>query len=94
MQNDEILKLVYKESSSYPFRSMNWSYSKGDTVDESCVILTARLEGLDLTDFSPEEMPRQTLNKLYVALTRSRKTLYLIKPSDFSEIKVELFDAI
>lgn len=94
LQNDEILKLVYKESSSYPFRSMNWSYSKGDTVDESCVILTARLEGLDLTDFSPEEMPRQTLNKLYVALTRSRKTLFLIKPSVFSEIKVELFDAI
>lgn len=28
------------EAGKYTFPALNWSYSKGDTVDSACVILT------------------------------------------------------
>lgn len=87
LADDEILKLVYNNSSMYSFRSMNWSYSKGNTVDAACVILTEGFEELDEDTFSPQEISQSTINKLYVALTRSRGNVYLIKASDFNRVK-------
>ena len=87
LENDHILKLVYKDSASYTFRAMNWSYSKGDTVDEACVILTDKFENLNEGSFSVSKIPIPTINKLYVALTRSRGNLYIIKQSMFKVVK-------
>lgn len=47
LSNDQVMKLVYKGSGEYSFLSMNWSYSKGDTVSSACVIPTNRFENLD-----------------------------------------------
>jgi DNA helicase-2/ATP-dependent DNA helicase PcrA len=66
---------------------MNWSYSKGDTVNSACVILTDGLDNLDSESFDPEKVKLTTLNKLYVAMTRSRGDLYLIKASTFKKLK-------
>lgn len=87
LDNPQIVKLVFKEAATYSFRAMNWSYAKGDTVDAACVILTDRFERLDDDYFSTEGIPVSTINKLYVAMTRSRGDLYLIKASTFKEIK-------
>ena len=87
LENDHILKLIYKDSASYTFRAMNWSYSKGDTVDEACVILTDKFENLNEDSFSVSKIPIPTINKLYVALTRSRGNLYIIKQSMFKVVK-------
>ena len=40
LDNKQIVKLVFKEADKYSFQALNWSYSKGDTVDAACVILT------------------------------------------------------
>ena len=66
---------------------MNWSYSKGDTMDSTCVILTNGFEKLSEKNFSTEGISRQTINRLYVALTRSRGNVYLIKASAFKSVK-------
>ena len=66
---------------------MNWSYSKGDTVAEACVILTKDFESMDRNDFTSQDIPVTTKNKLYVALTRSAGNLYLVKASVFKKIK-------
>ena len=87
LSNDEIIKLVYNNSDSYAFRSVNWSYSKGDTMDSTCVVLTNGFERLAEEDFSPEGISRRTINKLYVALTRSRGDVYLIRASVFKSVK-------
>lgn len=87
LSNDEIVKLVYKNSDRYAFRSVNWSYSKGDTMNSTCVVLTKGFERLSEDDFSPEGMPRATINKLYVALTRSRGNVYLIRASAFKSVR-------
>ncbi len=87
LSNSRIVKLVYSESSQYSFPALNWSYSKGDTVNCACVILTKELEKFDEDNFSTEKLSISTLNKLYVAMTRSRGDLYLIKSSTFKKLQ-------
>ncbi len=87
LDNGQILKLVFKESDKYSFRALNWSYSKGDTVNAACVILTDKLEHLDNDCFSIQGISASTINKLYVAMTRSRRNLYLMKASTFKKVK-------
>lgn len=91
LQNPEVLKLVYNGAASYSFVAMNWSYSKGDTVDAACVILTDKFEELDTDEFSLVGIPVQTINKLYVAMTRSKGELFLIKASVFKKYKSDYF---
>lgn len=87
IQNPTILKLVYNKSTNYSFETMNWSYSKGDTVDASCVILTEKFEKLDTDGFSLSGIPMSTINKLYVAMTRSKGDLFLLKASVFKKYR-------
>lgn len=87
LADDRITKLVFRDAAQYSFKSLNWSYSKGDTVDAACVILTDKFEQLDNENYSPKGIPVSTINKLYVAMTRSRGNLYLMKSSTFKEIK-------
>ena len=56
-------------------------------MDSTCVILTDGFEKLAEEKFSPEAMPRQTINKLYVALTRSRGDVYLMRASVFKTVR-------
>ena len=87
LDNDQITKLVFQEAAKYSFPALNWSYSKGDTVDAACVILTDALDNLDNDEFNLEGIRPSTLNKLYVAMTRSRGDLYLMKASTFKTLK-------
>lgn len=87
LNDNRITKLVFRDADQYSFKSMNWSYSKGDTVDAACVILTDRFEQLDDEKYLPKGTPVSTINKLYVAMTRSRGNLYLIKSSTFKELE-------
>ena len=87
LDNDQITKLVFQKASNYTFPALNWSYSKGDTLDSACVILTDGLENFDSNRFNPIKLKPSTLNKLYVAMTRSRGDLYLMKASTFKALK-------
>lgn len=87
LDNNQITKLVFQEAANYSFPALNWSYSKGDTVDAACVILTDALDNLDSDKFNPERVKLSTINKLYVAMTRSRGNLYLMKASTFKALK-------
>lgn len=87
LNDNSIIKLVYKNAAKYSFRAMNWSYSKGDTVDAACVILPQSLNSFSDDIFSLEDIPTTTINKLYVAMTRSRGNLYIIRHSTFEKIK-------
>lgn len=87
--DNTITKLVYSNSAKYLFNALNWSYSKGDTLNCACVILTDKFEKLDEDDFKVGKIPSSTINKLYVAMTRSRGDLYLVKASVFKKIQKE-----
>lgn len=87
LDDDRVIKLVFQNAGKYSFPSLNWSYSKGDTIDSACVILTDGLDNLDSDKFNPDIIKLSTLNKLYVAMTRSRGDLYLMKSSTFKVLK-------
>ena len=87
LEDDTIIKLVYQNSSAYSFHAVNWSYSKGDTLDSVCVILTDKFDMLDGNEFSCGRIPKATVNKLYVAMTRTKGNLYLIKSDTFKSVK-------
>lgn len=87
LDNNEITKLVFQGAANYSFSALNWSYSKGDTVNAACVILTESLDNLDSDKFSARKIKVSTLNKLYVAMTRSCGNLYLMKSSTFKTLK-------
>lgn len=87
LNNDNIVKLVYSNAIKYTFNSINWSYSKGDTINSVCVILTNEFEKILDEDFDCSNISMITINKLYVAMTRTRGDLYLIKQTDFKKVK-------
>ena len=63
--------------------SVNWSYSKGDTYPQTCVILTEPTS--ELSNWS--NISNKSRNMLYVALTRSLGDVYLIPDTVFVEWK-------
>ncbi len=87
LEDNKITKLVFKDAASCTFRAMNWSYSKGDTLDAACVILTDKFEKLGDDKFSTSGISAVTINKLYVAMTRSRGDLYLMRFSTFKKLR-------
>jgi hypothetical protein len=87
LKNDSIVKLVYENSAKYTFRSQNWSYSKGNTFSDVCVILTKDLDGLSDSTFSAQTIAPTTLNKLYVAMTRTKGNLYILTEKQFKLVK-------
>lgn len=81
IKNNNITKLVYNKADKMPFNAVNWSYSKGDTLNGSCVMLTNATDIILDVSKSCKEISPITLNKLYVALTRSSGDTYLISSS-------------
>ena len=89
LNDKRIVKLLYSKANDFSFNALNWSYSKGDTLDSVCVVLTEDFEDMDRDDFSVAKISPVTRNKLYVALTRSKGNLYLIKASQFKKCKIK-----
>lgn len=74
--NDNIMKLVYNKSSEQCFKCLNWSYSKGDTFLNTCVILPNSMSGI----IKERQVQLSDINRnlLYVALTRSTGNVFLL----------------
>lgn len=87
LDDQRIVKLVYDNASHYSFKAVNWSYSKGDTYEGACVILNGSTKELVNENFSAAKLKTITLNKLYVALTRSKGDLYIVTADEFESVK-------
>lgn len=85
LSDDSIIKLVWNSSERYNFYARTWGYSKGDTYDSVCILLTQTFTGLRHDDF---KLPASasSVNKLYVALTRSRGDVYIIEPGCYRKV--------
>ncbi|MEA4939694.1 MAG: hypothetical protein VB091_08935 [Christensenella sp.] len=89
IKNDQIKKLLFEESSRYNFNCINWGYSKGDTYESVCVILTEAFSDLFSKTFSARSIKPIALNKMYVAMSRTSGDLSFIKLDLFNRIKTE-----
>lgn len=79
LDDDKIIKLTYENSGIYSFVCKNWSYSKGDTYNSTCVILTENSKDI-FQETWVDSLSGVTRNRLYVALTRSCGDVYLMTP--------------
>lgn len=82
LNDDSIIKLTYKKSNTYPFKARNWSYSKGDTYKNVCVILTKTVTDKNTQKLKLKDNEESIVkNMLYVALTRTAGDLYIMTQS-------------
>lgn len=83
----DVVKLFIKEHYKYVCSSQNWGASKGeDHYDEICVVLNrTTLEHYERDELA--KLAPATLNKLYVALSRSRGNVYLVSYVYFDRYK-------
>lgn len=87
LNNDTVVKLVWNGAKKYSFNAVNWSYSKGDTYDAVCIILTDKVADLQNDGFDVSTLKEITKNKLYVAITRTKGDLYFVKKEVFDKVK-------
>lgn len=82
------VKLFYKEHGKYGCYSQNWGGSKGqDHYNNVCVVLT-EVTYQAYANGKLKDLPPQTKNKLYVACSRSRGNLYLVREHLMRKFKV------
>lgn len=87
LTDDSIVKLFFKESNKYIGWTDNWGNTKGlDDFSDICIVLnptslTAFTKG-QLNDLAPS-----TLNKLYVACTRAKGSIYFVAQRSLNEYK-------
>ena len=77
--NDKsIIKLHYKKGDLYGIDHMNWGESKGiDKYNDVCVLLNKNTyEKMEKNELI--KLPSRTKNKLYVAITRAHRNVYLV----------------
>lgn len=87
VENSEIIKLFYQNSRKYNCYSANWGETKGqDHYTDVCVVLNNKTYEQFIND-KLDEMNVKTRNKLYVACTRARRTLYFIPERLLSSYK-------
>ena len=89
LQNKRVTKLVIKESKKYGEDFENWGNSKGNTYPVTCVILTDKLQKLCEDNFDLNGISQQTINKLYVALSRSKGDVYIMKKDLFDSLDLK-----
>jgi ATP-dependent exoDNAse (exonuclease V) beta subunit len=78
MKNNNIIKLFYQEHYAYNCKSRNWGDCKGENkYEDVCVILNGKTVDYYIKN-KLKELPSQTLNKLYVAISRAHRDVYFI----------------
>lgn len=87
VKDNSIIKLFYKESSKYMMNADNWGNVKGLTFDSDiCIVLNkgtySKFKNNQLNELAPD-----TKNKLYVALTRTTKSVYFIEEAKLDKYK-------
>jgi DNA helicase-2/ATP-dependent DNA helicase PcrA len=89
LKNDQIIKLFYKQHYLYKCKSRNWGDCKGENqYNDVCVVLNEKTLGYYNND-KLKELPAQTLNKLYVAISRAHRSVYFIAEKDIKYYKKE-----
>jgi len=86
INDNNCIKLVNMNSKNYNCACINWGYSKGDTYDKTCVVLIKAFYDILENSFSLNGIKQSTINKFYVALTRAKHEVYLVKDFVYNEV--------
>ncbi len=86
---NDIIKLFYQKHYSFAKYTRNWGDSKGENhYQDICVSLNDSTL-LKYNKATLQELPEQTKNKLYVALTRANRNVFMVPEKIIKEILKE-----
>jgi hypothetical protein len=87
VEDNDITKLFFQNSRKYRLNSKNWGESKGEDHHQNvCVVLNdTTLKKYE--EESLDELPQQTINKLYVAITRARGNVFFVQEKTIKKYK-------
>lgn len=86
-QDNDIVKLFYSERNKFNCYGSNWGESKGeDKYTDVCVVLN-KTSWKKFQEGDLSNLPGRTKNKLYVALSRTKRNLYLVPDMHFKSFK-------
>lgn len=96
LKDENVVKLVEKRYGAHSFTPLNtWSYCKGDTYENSCIILTESFSGIVEDGFSFSlKVSQAQINKLYVALTRATNINYIVPKKVYDSWKASIQNKI
>lgn len=78
LDDDQIIKLHYQNASKAGYNHKNWGETKGeDHYQDVCVLLNKKTANMRKSN-KLSELSSSTRNKLYVAITRARGSVYII----------------
>lgn len=84
VNSSEVVKLVLRDAKKYDCVPINtWTYCKGDTYENTCIVLTKTFERIMDKDFSVMGLSSLQVHTLYVALTRATHKVYLVSHRNF-----------
>lgn len=82
-----LVGLIWNKSVKDQFSISNtWSACKGDTYENTCIVLTESLSSFVDDTFSCNGISQVSLNKLYVALTRATGSVYIVQKSIYDKL--------
>jgi DNA helicase-2/ATP-dependent DNA helicase PcrA len=85
--NDSVVKLFYQKSDSYAGNTANWGNTKGlDHFRDVCVVLNPKTLKAFYAS-SLDKLNPTTKNKLYVACTRAKGSLYFVPEKSLKKYK-------
>lgn len=84
--DDLVVKLFYSKHYSYRMKSNNWGNAKGLTYDSVCVVLNPKTYKLYKNN-KLNELAATTLNKFYVACSRTKSNLYFVEEKRLNKYK-------
>ena len=90
MKNDDIIKLFYQQHYLYKCKSRNWGDCKGENIYNDVCIILNESTFIFYEKNNLKELPKQTLNKLYVAISRAHGNVYFISEKDINNFKKEI----
>lgn len=88
MNDDNIIKLFYNNSSRYRISSRNWGDSKGeDRYNDVCVVLNPTTYA-HYEEHTLDSLKLTTKTKLYVAITRARGNVYFLEQKKIDKYRI------
>ncbi|MBS3201993.1 hypothetical protein J0J80_10395 [Turicibacter bilis] len=83
-----LIGLIYNNNvKNYFIHTNTWSMCKGDTYESTCIVLTEKLKAFTSPDFNTAGISQQTINMLYVALTRATHNVYIVPKEIYDLLK-------
>lgn len=85
--DDSIIKLFFQDQKKYACFSKNWGECKGEDKYQNVCVVLYKKSWINLENGTLNSLPASSKNKLYVACSRAKGTLFLVNEESVKAFK-------